>query len=64
MHVMSKDIKEGVWAKQGQLNSTPRARPLYLVSQDSTIVAITSLPCGDTWTPCSEIQELPRPEIQ
>lgn len=49
-NVMSRDIKEGMWAKQSQLNSTPRARPLHLVSQDSTISAITGLPCGDTWT--------------
>ena len=50
LHVMSRDIKRGMWAKQSQLNSTPRARPLHLVSQDSTISAITGLPCGDAWT--------------
>lgn len=49
---MSRDLYllEGMWAKQGQLNSTPRARPHHLVSQDNTISAITGVPRGDTWT--------------
>ena len=62
LHVMSRDIKRGMWAKQSQLNLTPRARPLHLVSQDSTISAITGLPCGRRLDHMDS--ELPHPETQ
>lgn len=41
---MSRDIKEGMWAKQGQLNSTPRARsPRTAPSQPSPAFPVETL---------------------